>query len=245
MAPSGCAGRRAVRLSSSAFRGLKFTASNFPNLCNPGMSCFAAMSCPLGYFAAEMAEIQRGETVVVVGAGPVGLCAMTAARLWRPARIVAVDTSPFRLEAALKAGVADLVLDPAKDNVVEAIRGLTGGFGADRTIECAGRQMTFDIAFSAVRGGGKISTVGIYEKPLSLPLNTAWGTNLSLSWGFAPIDRLPRTDSIDRRGEDRYRFPVYAPGSSKRYSAGISNIRQQAGKLPENADFPLGKIDSA
>ncbi|SEL96578.1 alcohol dehydrogenase [Syntrophus gentianae] len=163
----------------------------FPESLTPKDVLFCGDVLSAGYFAAEMAEIQCGETVVVVGAGPVGLCAMTTARLWSPSRIIAVDTSPFRLEAALKAGVADLALDPAKDNVLEAIRELTGGFGADRTIECAGRQITFDIAFSAVRGGGKISTVGIYEKPLSLPLNTAWGTNISLSWGFAPIDRLP------------------------------------------------------
>jgi len=112
-----------------------------------------------------------------------------------------VDTSPSRLDAALKAGVADRALNPAQDNVIDVIRDLTRGFGADKTIECAGRQTTFDLAFSAVRGGGKISTVGIYEKPVSIPLNTAWGSNISLSWGFAPIDRLPRLINLIEEGK--------------------------------------------
>jgi len=173
----------------------------FPESLTPQDVLFCGDVLSAGYFGAEMADIQRGETVVVLGAGPVGLCAMASARIWGPSSIIAVDTSPSRLDAALKAGVADRALNPAQDNVIDVIRDLTRGFGADKTIECAGRQTTFDLAFSAVRGGGKISTVGIYEKPVSIPLNTAWGSNISLSWGFAPIDRLPRLINLIEEGK--------------------------------------------
>jgi len=154
-----------------------------------------------GYYGAEMGDIQRGETVVVVGAGPVGLCAMVSARLREPSRIIAVDTNPYRLDAALKAGVADLALNPVKDRVVEIVQGLTDGRGADKTIECAGMQTTFDIAFQAVRGGGKIATASIFQKPVTVPLDAAWGRNISLSWGFAPIDRIPKLIRLIEEGK--------------------------------------------
>lgn len=154
-----------------------------------------------GYFGVEMADVQPGETVVVVGAGPVGLCAMTTARLRNPSKIIAVDTIPYRLNAALKTGAADLALNPAADDVVEIIRELTDGLGADKTIECAGLQPTFDIAFNAVRCGGKISIVSIYERSVTVPLNKSWAANISLSWGFAPIDRIPVLMKLIEKGK--------------------------------------------
>lgn len=154
-----------------------------------------------GYFGAEMVDIQPGETVVVVGAGPVGLCCMTTARLWGPAQIIAVDTMQSRLDAAIKAGVADIALNPAKDNVTEIIKDLTGGLGADKAVECVGMQQTFDTAFNAVRGGGKLSTIGIYEKPVQVPLNTAWAKNIQFSWGFVPMNRMPQLIKLIEKGK--------------------------------------------
>ena len=171
-----------------------------PESLTPQDVLFCGDILPAGYYGAQMVDIQPGETVVVVGAGPVGLCAMTSARLWQPAQIIAVDTTQSRLEAALKAGVADRALNPAKDDVTEIIRDLTDGIGADKTIECAGMQQTFDIAFNAVRGGGKMSTVSIYEKPVTVPLNKVWAVNMSLSWGFAPIDLIPKLIKLIEKG---------------------------------------------
>lgn len=198
--PGGCQAEYARLPDADAY------CFKFPESLSPGDVLFCGDVLSAGYFAAELARIEPAETVAVVGAGPVGLCAMASARLWGPSRIIAVDTSPSRLDAAMKAGVADLALNPAEANVVEVIRELTDGFGADRTIECAGRQMTFDIAFSAVRCGGGISTVGIYEKPLSLPLDEAWGTNITLSWGVAPVDRLPGLIELIEKGKINTRF---------------------------------------
>jgi len=186
--------------------GAEHYCCRIPDSLTPQDVLFCGDVLSAGYFGAEMVDIQPGETVVVVGAGPVGLCAMTAARLWRPSRIIAVDTTQSRLAAALKAGVADLALNPAEDDAVERIKGLTGGLGADKTIECAGRQTSFDIAFHAVRGGGKISTVGIYENPVTVPLNTAWAANIRLSWGFAPISLLPGLVKLIEEGKINTHF---------------------------------------
>lgn len=175
--------------------------SKIPESLSPEEVLFCGDILPAGCFGAELADIHPGETVVVVGSGPVGLCAMMYARLLGASRVIAVDTHSSRLDTALKAGLADLGLDATKDPVLEVIREETGGSGADKTIECAGTQATFDLAFRAVRGGGKIATVSIYEKPVAVPLNEAWGMNVSLTWGFAPPGMTPELITLIERGK--------------------------------------------
>ncbi|MDD4346430.1 MAG: alcohol dehydrogenase catalytic domain-containing protein, partial [Desulfitobacteriaceae bacterium] len=96
-----------------------------------------------GYFGAENGNIQPGDTVAVFGSGPVGMCAMATARLWGPARIVAVDIDESRLEFAKKNGWADYGLNPQKVDVAQNLKDLTCGRGADVTIEANGFEPTF------------------------------------------------------------------------------------------------------
>ena len=118
-----------------------------------------------GYFGAEQANIQPGDTVAVMGSGPVGMCAMTTARLWGPAQIVAVDINQERLDFAVKNGIADIGLNPLNVNVGDALREMTDGRGADATIEANGFKPTFDMAIDAVRPGGTVSLIGVFGKP--------------------------------------------------------------------------------
>lgn len=82
-----------------------------------------------GYYGAEIGNIKPGDTVVVYGAGPVGMCAMMTARLFGPAKIIAVDVNEDRLAVALKNKAADLALNPAKDDVIQRVKDLTHGRG--------------------------------------------------------------------------------------------------------------------
>jgi alcohol dehydrogenase len=88
-----------------------------------------------GYMGAENAKIEPGDTVAVMGSGPVGMCAMTTARLWGPARIIAVDMNQSRLDFAVKQGIADMAINSGEVDAVEKIKEVTDGRGADRTIE--------------------------------------------------------------------------------------------------------------
>jgi len=144
-----------------------------------------------GYFGAENACIEPGDTVAVMGSGPVGMCAMTAARLWGPSQIIAVDMVQDRLDAAIKNGIADIGLNPAEVNVPDAIRDLTDGRGADRTIEAVGVKGTYELALDAVRPGGNVSLIGVFEKPQNLPLNTLWIKNIRISMGLVNANRIP------------------------------------------------------
>ena len=75
-----------------------------------------------GYWAAKIGEIRPADTVAVIGAGPTGLCTMMCARLYTPARIIAIDTDEYRLALAKEKGLADITLVPGRDDPEQVIR---------------------------------------------------------------------------------------------------------------------------
>jgi alcohol dehydrogenase len=154
-----------------------------------------------GYFGAENASIEPGDTVACMGTGPVGMCAMTTARLWGPAKIIAVDMNQERLDAAVKLGVADVGLNPNNVNVPEAIREMTGGRGADRTIEAVGAKGTYELALDAVRPGGNVSIIGVFEEPQILPMNTLWIKNIKIGMGLVNANRIPELINLIQAGK--------------------------------------------
>ena len=159
-----------------------------------------------GYFGAEKAEIRPGDTVAVFGSGPVGMCAMATARLWGPACIVAVDTNEFRLETALKQGIADVALNPAKQNVLEEIKKLTDGRGADSTIEAVGVPPTYNMALECVRNAGVVSMVGVFENPQELKMNELWIKNIKIHMGLVKTDRIPALINLIKSGKINMKF---------------------------------------
>ena len=93
-----------------------------------------------GYWAAKIGEIRPADTVAVIGAGPTGLCTMMCARLYTPARIIAIDTDEYRLALAKEKGLADITLVPGRDDPEQVIREVTDGRGADTVLKSrAGR----------------------------------------------------------------------------------------------------------
>lgn len=159
-----------------------------------------------GYMGAENAHIEPGDTVAVMGSGPVGMCAMATARLWGPSKIIAVDFDQSRLDAAVKNGVADVGLNPSKVNAAEAIRDMTEGRGADRTLECVGVQGTYEMALDAVRAGGSVSMIGVFEKPQTLPMNTLWIKNINISMGLVNANRIPELIKLIKAGKINMKF---------------------------------------
>src|SRR3954451_23402417 len=91
---------------------------------------------PTGYFGAELAEVHDGDTVVVFGAGPVGVFAVASAHLLGAGRLIAVDQHPDRLAMARRAGAE--TIDFSAEDPIDAIRELTGGAGPDRAIDAVG-----------------------------------------------------------------------------------------------------------
>lgn len=136
-----------------------------------------------GYFGAELCEIVPGDTVVVIGAGPVGLCAMSCARLFGAAQIIAVDIDNGRLVIAEKQNLADYTINPSCDNVHEMINHLTSGRGADGVIEAAGSKESFQMAWEIARPNSIISLIAMYEESQTIPLHLMYGKNLIFKTG--------------------------------------------------------------
>ncbi len=136
-----------------------------------------------GYFAAEMCEINKGDTIAVIGSGPVGLCAMMCAKYMGASKVIAIDKNEKRLETALNKKLADYTINPDKEAVEEKVKELTNSIGADGVIEAAGEDKTFQLAWKIARPNAIIGIIAMYEKPQILPLSEMYGKNLTFKTG--------------------------------------------------------------
>ncbi|BCJ49109.1 alcohol dehydrogenase [Actinoplanes sp. NBRC 14428] len=135
-------------------------------------------------------RVSPGDTVVVVGAGPIGLAAIRTAQLFSPAHIVAVDKAESRLTAAREFG-ADITLLPDR-LAADAVRAVTGGLGADVVIEAVGLPETFELCTRLVRPGGHVANVGVHGAPATLHLEDLWIRNVTITTGLVDTSSTPR-----------------------------------------------------
>ncbi|MGW7042875.1 alcohol dehydrogenase catalytic domain-containing protein [Streptomyces avermitilis] len=134
-------------------------------------------------------RVRPGDTVVVVGAGPVGLAAIAASRLYTPEKIIAVDLAPARLDAAKRLG-ADAVA-VAGEEAEPLVADLTLGLGADVVIEAVGVPETFEMCTRMVRPGGHVANVGVHGKPAALHLEDLWIKNVTITTGLVDTHSTP------------------------------------------------------
>jgi alcohol dehydrogenase len=155
--------------------------------------------------------VRPGDTVAVVGSGPIGLAAILGARLFSPGHVVAIDLAASRLEAAKQFG-ADVVVDASQDDPVARVNELTGGLGADVAIEAVGVPETFETCTRLVRPGGRVANVGVHGKPATLHLEDLWIKNLTVRTGLVDtystptLLRLVATPQIDSARFITHRF---------------------------------------
>jgi alcohol dehydrogenase len=135
-------------------------------------------------------RVQPGDVVAIVGAGPIGLSAITGARLFSPSHIVAIDLADTRLEAA-KAFGADVTVNNGREDALEVIRHLTGGLGADVAIEAVGVPATFELAAQLARPGGHIANIGVHGEPVTLHLEELWIKNVTITTGLVDAYSTP------------------------------------------------------
>lgn len=133
--------------------------------------------------------VRPGDTVVVVGAGPVGLAVVATARLFAPRRVVVVEPSPRRLEAARVLG-ADVLADPA-ERPEALVADLTAGLGAEVVVEAVGRPETFELCTRLVGPRGRVANVGVHGRPATLHLETLWSRSVTISTGLVDTVSTP------------------------------------------------------
>lgn len=148
-----------------------------------------------GYFGAEMCEIQSEDTIAVIGCGPVGLCSMICAKVLGAKNIIAIDIEQTRLELAKSQNLATHYINSKDCNIEEEIKKLTQNRGADKVIEAAGANNTFELSWKIARPNAIVAVVALYEEDQSLPLPKMYGKNLTFKTGG--IDAIHSNKLID------------------------------------------------
>ncbi len=157
--------------------------------------------------------VKPGDTVVVVGAGPVGLAAIITAKLYGPGRIVAVDLDNSRLERARESG-ADVTINNSSENVVERVQEMTDGLGADVVMEAVGVPATFELCTELVCPGGRVANIGVHGEPATLHLETLWIKSITITTGLVDtystltLLKLVSEGRLDPTGLTTHRFEL-------------------------------------
>lgn len=149
------------------------------------VALFAGDVLATGYHAIAHAGLRSGDTAAVIGLGPVGLCAVQAARAAGATQVFAIDTVPERLRMASRFGAQALHLtegDPKR-----AIRAATGGLGVDVAVDAVGDPEPLALAISLARDAGTVSGIGAYAGRGEVPLGLAWLKGVTLRLGLANV----------------------------------------------------------
>ena len=156
-------------------------------------------------------QVKPGDVVVIVGAGPIGLSTILAAKLFSPAHIVAVDLDSGRQDLARAFGATDAC---SPDQAQALVDELTNGIGADVTIEAVGVPATLQLCCDLVRPAGRVSNIGVHGEPVTLAMENLWATQLTLTTGIPHMSSIPpllraiESGDLDATRFTTHRFPV-------------------------------------
>ena len=157
--------------------------------------------------------VKPGDTVAIVGAGPIGLAAVMTAKLFTPGRIIVIDLADARLAKAKEFG-ADVTINNGREDAIKKVMELTGGLGADVAIEAVGVPATFELAAELVRPGGTVANIGVHGEPVTLHLEKLWIKDVTITTGLVDSRTIPQLLSLIQGGRldptimATHRFPI-------------------------------------
>lgn len=173
---------------------------------------FAGDILATGYWAARITEISEEDTVLIIGAGPTGLCTLLCVMLRRPRHIIVCEKSEERAQFVRRHYPQVEVVAP--EACRQAVMRLSAHGGADRVIEVAGSDETFRMAWEYARPNAIVTIVAMYDRPQLLPLPDMYGKNLTFKTGgvdgcdAAEILRLIAEGKIDTTPLITHRYPL-------------------------------------
>lgn len=171
-----------------------------------------------GFWAARISEISENDTVLIIGAGPTGICTLLCARLRRPKRIIVCESSPER-RAFVAEHYPDVLLT-SPEECREFTEEHSGHDGADRVLEVAGGRDTFELAWQCARPNAIVTIVALYDEAQTLPLPLMYGKNLTFKTGgvdgcdCGEILQLIREGRIDTTPLITHRYPLSRIGEA-------------------------------
>jgi alcohol dehydrogenase len=135
-------------------------------------------------------QVQPGDSVAVVGAGPIGLSAITGSKLYSPGLVISIDLADARLDVAKQFG-ADLTINNDRQDAVAMVRELTNGLGVDVAIEAVGYPSTFELCTELVRPGGHVANIGVHGRSATLHLESLWTRDVTITTGLVDTFSTP------------------------------------------------------
>lgn len=136
-------------------------------------------------------QVSPGDTVVIVGAGPIGMSVLLTAQFYSPARIIMVDLDDNRLEESKRFGATHTINSRDAEAAIKEIMELTDGRGVDVAVEAVGFPATFDLCQKILAPGGNLANVGVHGKPVDLQLQDLWIRNVTITTGLVSTNSTP------------------------------------------------------
>ena len=145
-------------------------------------------------------KVQPGNSVAIVGSGPIGLAVLLTAQFYSPGEIIMIDLDESRLEVAKRFG-ATKTINSADGKAVDAVMKLTGGRGVDTAIEAVGVPATFELCEQIIAPGGVIANVGVHGVPVALHLEKLWDRNISITTRLVDTASTPMLLKVLKSGK--------------------------------------------
>lgn len=186
--------------------------TRIPDAVSDEQALFVGDILATGFWAARISEITSDDTVLIIGAGPTGLCTLTCVLLKNPKHIVVCEIDPQRREFVCQHYPNAITVEPSECR--DIVDSLTDNRGADRVIEVAGVDDTFQMAWEMARPNAIVTVVAMYDKPQILPLPDMYGKNLTFKTGgvdgcdCAAILKLIDQGKIDTTPLITHRYPL-------------------------------------
>ncbi|MCF2595861.1 alcohol dehydrogenase [Pseudoflavonifractor phocaeensis] len=155
--------------------------NKIPDTVSDEQALFVGDILATGYWAAQISEIKPTDTVLILGAGPTGICTLQCVRLKEPRRIIVCDKDPRRLKFVRDCCPEILTAGP--EQVQELVQAYSEHGGADVVLEVAGSEETFRLAWECARPNAVVTVVALYDGPQTLPLPEMYGKNLTFKTG--------------------------------------------------------------
>lgn len=155
--------------------------TKIPHAVTDRQALFVGDILATGYWAAQISQISPEDTVLVLGAGPTGLCTLQCVLLENPRRVIVCERDPQRLAFVRAHYPQVLALEP--EGLREAVLAHSAHGGADVVLEVAGSEDTFRLAWECARPNAVVTVVALYDRPQLLPLPDMYGKNLTFKTG--------------------------------------------------------------
>ena len=186
--------------------------NRIPDTVSDEQALFVGDVLATGFWATRISEISEDDTVLIIGAGPTGICTLLCVMLKKPRRIIVCEKSPERIRFVREHYPDVLVVEP--ENCKEFVIQNSEHGGADVVLEVAGSKDTFRLAWECARPNAVVTIVALYDEPQILPLPDMYGKNLIFKTGgvdgcdCAEILNLIEEGKIDTTPLITHRFPL-------------------------------------